>query len=127
MKYLANKNERDCPSAANFLKKNFYVDDGLINLKSTESAIKLVKESQELCTRGNLRLHKFISNNREVLESISDSERASTMKNVDLNYYHLPVQNVLGLGWNVENDEFFFKISFEEKVATRVQETQSRT
>ncbi|XP_041422759.1 uncharacterized protein LOC108719567 isoform X1 [Xenopus laevis] len=119
MKYLAKQNEKDCPSAANFLKKNFYVDDGLISLESTESAIQLVKESQELCARGNLRLHKFISNNREVLESISDSERASTMKNVDLNYDHLPVQNVLGLGWNVEDDNFFFEVSIEEKVPTR--------
>ncbi|KAE8629989.1 hypothetical protein XENTR_v10000654 [Xenopus tropicalis] len=119
MKHLANQNEGNYPSAANFIKKNFYVDDGLVSLQSADSAIKLVKETQELCTKGNLRLHKFISNSREVLESIRESERASAMENVDLNYDDLPVQNALGLRWDVENDEFFFKVSIEEKPATR--------
>eukprot|EP00079_Xenopus_tropicalis_P036905 XP_017950676.1 PREDICTED: uncharacterized protein LOC101733728 [Xenopus tropicalis] len=119
MKHLANQNEGNYPSAANFIKKNFYVDDGLVSLQSADSAIKLVKETQELCAKGNLRLHKFISNSREVLESICESERASAMENVDLNYDDLPVQNALGLRWDVENDEFFFKVSIEEKPATR--------
>ncbi|XP_068136058.1 uncharacterized protein [Hyperolius riggenbachi] len=97
MKHLASQNEISYPSAANFIKKNFYVDDGLISLESADSAIKLVKETQELCAKGNLHLHKFISNNREVLESICESERASAMENVDLNYDDLSVQNALGL------------------------------
>ncbi len=74
LKYLASQNEKDYPAAASFIKKNFYVDDGLISVESVNSAIKLVREAQTVCAKGKLHLHKFISNNREVLESIPDSE-----------------------------------------------------
>lgn len=83
-KFLANENEKEYSSAANFIMKNFYVDDGLISVESTESAIKLVKDTQTVCAKGKLHLHKFISNNREVLESIPDCERAGGVQDVNL-------------------------------------------
>lgn len=40
--------------------------------------------------------HKFVSNNRDVLDAIPESERASAVQDVDLNYSELPTQSVLG-------------------------------
>lgn len=56
MKYLASQsqNEKDYPAAASFIKKNFYVDDGLISVESVDSAIKLVREAQTVCTKGKV-------------------------------------------------------------------------
>ncbi|KAL1279106.1 hypothetical protein QQF64_025779 [Cirrhinus molitorella] len=65
MKYLASQNEKKYPAAASFIKSNFYVDDGLISVKNVDSAIKLVEEARNVCAKGKLRLHKFISNNRK--------------------------------------------------------------
>lgn len=70
IKHLASQNEKDYPALA----KNFYVDDGLISVDSVNIAIQLVKKAQDLCAKGKLHLHKFVSNSREVLESIPDSE-----------------------------------------------------
>lgn len=54
MKFLASENEKEYPSAANFIKKNFYVDDGLISVESADEAIQLVKETQTVCVqKGN--------------------------------------------------------------------------
>lgn len=119
MKFLASENEKEYPSAANFIKKNFYVDDGLISVESADEAIQLVKETQTVCAKGKLHLHKFISNNREVLESIPDCERASGVHDVNLSHGELPVQTVLGVKWNVNSDTFCFSGSLEEKPATR--------
>ena len=119
MKYLASQAEKDYPAAANFIKKHFYVDDGLISVDSVDTAIKLVKEAQKLCAKGRLHLHKFISNNREVLESIPDSERASGVQDVDLSREELPVHTVLGVKWSVNSDTFSFNVSLDEKPATR--------
>ncbi|KAK9513134.1 hypothetical protein VZT92_026696 [Zoarces viviparus] len=119
MKHLASQNEQEFPSAANFIRKHFYVDDGLISLESVDIAVKLVKETQVVCAKGKLHLHKFISNSREVMESICVTERAVEVKNVDLNYDNLPVQRVLGVRWDVERDSFSFKVSLDEKPATR--------
>lgn len=119
MKHMASQNEKRYPEAASFIRKHFYVDDGLISVESVNGAIKLVKETQALCAEGKLHLHKYISNSREVLESICVTERAAEVKNVDLNCDDLPVHRVLGVRWNVEGDVFSFKVSLDEKPATR--------
>ncbi len=119
MKYLASKYEKDYPLAASFIRKHFYVDDGLVSVDSIEKANKLVKEAQEVLAKGKLRLHKFVSNSRKVLSSIPESERASGVNNVDLNYNDLPMQSVLGIKWNIESDMFSFKIDHSERASTR--------
>lgn len=119
MKHLASQNEICYPAAASFIRKTFYMDDGLISLESVDKTIKLVKEAQALCTKGKLHLHKFISNNRRVLESIDIKEHAAEVKNVDFHHDDLPVQGALGIRWNVERDAFCFKVLLNEKPATR--------
>lgn len=57
---------------------------------SVEEAIKLVKESQAMYARGNLHLHKFISNYREVLASNKVTECDIKIKNANLNIDILP-------------------------------------
>ena len=59
MKYLASQHEREYPAAAEFIKKNFYVDDGLASVESEDAAIQLVREAQSLSEKGKLHLHKF--------------------------------------------------------------------
>ncbi|KAJ8381206.1 hypothetical protein SKAU_G00019840, partial [Synaphobranchus kaupii] len=100
MKYLASQHDKEYPLAANFIKESFYVDDGLVSVEHVDTAIRLVKEAQEVFAEGRLHLHKFISNNREVLESVPESERASGVRDVDLSHDELPVQTVLGVKWN---------------------------
>lgn len=119
MKHLASKYEEDYPSAASFIRKHFYVDDGLVSLESVDAAVQMVREARAVCAKRELRLHKFLSNNRKVLESIPVTERAEEVKDVDLNYGDLPEQRVLGVKWNVEKDAFSFKISLDEKPDTR--------
>ncbi|KAL0154219.1 hypothetical protein M9458_050473 [Cirrhinus mrigala] len=119
LKCLASMNESEYPSAASFIRNNFYVDDGLISLETVEETVKLVKEAQAVCVKGKLHLHKFISNNREVLEAINERDRAVEVKNVDFKHDHLPVQNVLGVRWDVESDAFTFNVVLNEKPATR--------
>ena len=63
--------------AATFIPKDFYVDDGLKSLSTLPEAIQLIKASQAICSRACLRLHKIVSNNKEVLEAfpVDDHER----------------------------------------------------
>ncbi|XP_052388504.1 uncharacterized protein LOC127934956 [Carassius gibelio] len=68
---------------------------GLKYLASIER--KLVEEAQARCAKGKLHLHKFVSNNRKVLASISESDRAVEVENVDFHNDYLPVKNVLGV------------------------------
>ncbi len=55
-----------------------------------------MEEAQAVCAKGKLHLHKIISDNRVVLEFISESDCAAEVKNVDFHHDYLPVKNVLG-------------------------------
>lgn len=79
----------------------------------------LAREARELCAMGGLRLHKFVSNSRDVLESIPLSERAINMKNMDLAFDDLPLEKALGIQWDVESDHFRLNVSLQEQPATR--------
>ena len=49
---------------AEFIRREFYVDDGLKSVKNPDEAIVLIKNSQKLCTKAGLRLHKFVSGSK---------------------------------------------------------------
>ncbi|XP_033113563.1 uncharacterized protein LOC117114125 [Anneissia japonica] len=115
IKYVADLfSYRHGAEAANFMKHNFYVDD----VSSISEAIKLIKNVRKLCADGSLRLHKFISNSREVMEQIPKSEQATGIKDIDLSCDSLPVKRV-GVQWCVESDQFEFRIVLKDQPLTR--------
>ena len=72
-----------------------------------------------MCASANLRLHKFASNRREVLESLPVDDRAKYLKDIDLRHDVLPVQRSLGTFWCIESDTLGFRIELKDKPATR--------
>jgi hypothetical protein len=97
LKATAEDNEKEFGSAAaTFLRNEFYVDDGLKSTPSVQEATTLVKNSVEMCRKGGFRLHKFLSNERRVIESIEIENRATEVKKLDLVHDVLPVERVLG-------------------------------
>ena len=118
-KYLADKHKETHPLASSFIRDQFYVDDGLTSLETPPEAVQLVKESRLMCSKGGLHLHKFVSNNREVLESVPVEERATAVKNVDLTKEELPISSTLCIQWDVERDEFFFATQMKDMPHTR--------
>ncbi|XP_042858061.1 uncharacterized protein LOC122244267 [Penaeus japonicus] len=66
--------------AATFVTNEFYVDDGLTSVPTVAEAISLIKDSKALCQSGGFKLHKFLSNHKEVLETTNSDERASIKK-----------------------------------------------
>ena len=107
------------PEAANFVGNNFFVDDGLKSVKNTEQATTLIQRTKDLCARGGLRLHKFISNWKEVIAAIPQKDRASTLKNLDLHNDRLPTERALGVYWCVESDTFQLRITLHDTPLTR--------
>ena len=105
--------------AANFLEKEFYVNDSLTSFDTPENAIAVIKKSQAMCAASQLRLHKFASNSKEVLQALPPDARAKTLKNLDLRRDILPVQRSLGTFWCMETDTFGFRIELKDKLCTR--------
>ncbi|XP_028407542.1 uncharacterized protein LOC114530160 [Dendronephthya gigantea] len=111
LKRTADDNEQEIgKDAAEFLRRNFYVDDGLKSVASVSEAVNLVKQAKEMCSRGGFNLCKFISNKREILQQIPESDRADAVKNLDLAV--LPIERTLGVQWCIETDNFEFRNYF---------------
>ena len=101
----------------NTLERNFYVDDCLKSVETEEKAIHLAKDLRQLLQKGGFRLTKWMSNSRKVLESLPESERATTVKNLDFGNLH--IERALGVRWEVISDRFCYLLTIKDRPATR--------
>ncbi|XP_074656689.1 uncharacterized protein LOC141909905 [Tubulanus polymorphus] len=92
--------------------RNFYVDDCLKSVCSDESAVDLLSHVIKVLAMGGFRLTQVSSNSRRVLESVPEADRAKTVK--DLSFDQLPFEHALGVLWNMDTDEFCFKVNARE-------------
>ena len=116
LKYLATECEQSHPTGSQFIKENFYVDDGLTSVPQVEDAQQTIREAVEVCASGGLRLHKIASNCTNVLQGIVESERTSTTHALNPN---TDVERTLGMQWSTKDDTIHFSLSFAQKPATR--------
>nr|XP_039258111.1 uncharacterized protein LOC120334671 [Styela clava] len=105
--------------AAQFLRKNFYVDDGLKSVDSVEEATSLIKASKKMCAKGGFNLTKFVSNNNKVLQAVDENDRSTKFKNLDLGSNPIPVERALGVQWCIVDDSFTFRITLKDRPFTR--------
>ena len=106
------------PVAIETVKRNMYVDDMMKSAKETSEAIGLVSQLRHLLEKGGFRLTKWYSNSREVMKTIPETERAKSMKDLELD--RLPTESALGIKWNTEEDKFEWDVS--EKMLRLVNE-----
>ena len=112
---LDNQGELDTETIET-VSRNFYVDDCLKSVATTEEAVRLSSQLRELLSRGGFRLTKWISNDRNLIASVPMTERAPSVINLDLD--DLPTERTLGVQWDMETDSFSFRFLDQEKAPT---------
>ncbi len=105
--------------AVDTILNSFYVDDCLKSVKNAAQAITLYKDLKALCASGGFNLTKWISNNREFLAFLPESDKAKEVQAVGLSKDALPSERALGVLWCIESDSFKFRIKVQEKPVTR--------
>ncbi|XP_039863534.1 uncharacterized protein LOC120718871 [Simochromis diagramma] len=105
--------------AEQFVTRDFYVDDGLKSLPTADAAIDLLKRTQKMLARSNLRLHKLASNSKEVMKAFPSEDHATDLKDLDLTADTLPMQRSLGLYWDLDSDCFTYRVQDERKAFTQ--------
>ncbi|XP_021340142.1 uncharacterized protein LOC110441351 [Mizuhopecten yessoensis] len=103
-----------------FVTNDFYVDDALTSRPSAEEVISVVSRTQKvLQDNGNIRLHKILSNSKEVMNGFSPEDRGEGLKQLDLEEDSLPVQRSLGMSWDLDKDQFQFDVRLGDTPGTR--------
>ena len=113
LRKLAEDYKDDSQDAADFICRNFYVDDGLISVNTEREASNLIQNTIQMCQKGNLRLHKFASNSKQVLADLPQTE--TKVNNLDL----FGDQRTLGLIWSLDKDVIRFSDKMELQPCTR--------
>ena len=104
---------------ADTIRHSFYVDDCLKSVLTEQKAKEIVKDLKQACSKGGFCLDKWASNSKAVLECIPEDEHASGAKDLNLEQDSSYIERALGVQWNIESDEFEFKISMSERPFTR--------
>ena len=104
MKTATDQANNYCNSNIDKVLYNFYMDDYLDSFTNRINAIKTIHDVINILNTGGFRLHKWISNDREILLSLPNSEISS--KVVDLELNDLPIERALGLLWDPQKDLF---------------------
>jgi len=105
--------------AANFIKRDFYVDDGLKSVQTSQEAIELIDNCKAICAKAGLRLHKISSNSPEVIQAVPVEDRAKSLQEIDFMNDPLPIERTLGIMWCIETDCFQFRIVVQDRPLTR--------
>ncbi|XP_067931866.1 uncharacterized protein [Watersipora subatra] len=103
-------------SAAEFLKDNFYVDDGIFSVDDIRTAKDLVNSAREICSKGNLRLHKYVSNEPAALADLPESEKETEA--ISFNSI-MPTQRTLGVSWCLQSDQLCFTSNIDARPLSR--------
>ena len=98
------------PMAAETILKFTYMDDSMDSTKNVTEGIELCRQLRELWQKADMHARKWISNSREVLETIPEEDRAAE---IDLGTGNLPITKALGISWQAKHDEFIFKVGDE--------------
>jgi len=107
----ANKfGSRYDPEAGAIVNKAFYVDDMLKSLPRVDQAIRIRSQLQELLREGGFNLRKWLSNSREVMDSVPPDLRATTDSKAitEQDASGPPSLKTLGVTWMVKGDYFTF-------------------
>lgn len=98
--------DNECPEIVErAVCKDMYVDDLLSSVPTVAEGRELASGTSEVLAKGGFRLTKFLSNYPEALKDIPEGDRTEESKDIS----EQTNSKVLGLQWNVRNDDFTYR------------------
>lgn len=115
---LAEDEKLNFPKAANVAMQDFYVDDLLSGANSVKEAIDLQQELIQMFKSGGFTLHKWSSNNKQLLNHIDDKLKDGSVLEITEDW----TRKSLGIRWAPNDDTIRFKTKKPEakKITKRV-------
>ena len=96
------------PLAARAVLEHYYTDDLMPSAPTVGEAKETRKQLTELGYKAGFHIHKWLSNDVDVIADIREEDRASE---IDLEKRELPTTKTLGVLWSATDDKFFFRHS----------------
>ncbi|XP_054272574.1 uncharacterized protein LOC128992856 [Macrosteles quadrilineatus] len=115
--YVVNENAKSFssiyPEASKSILTKEYMDDLLDSVNSEEEAKTRVKEIMEIHKSGGFQICNWLSNSKDVLSGIPEELKSNSTKQLKHDS-NLPTEQVLGMWWDSESDNFVFHLNAEK-------------
>ena len=98
----ADENGEDLSLGVKAVYKHFYMDDGLPSTDPREEAIEMWKQMTESLSRGGFWLHKWLTNDPDILTTIPEQDRSPRF--LELSEDKLQTDRTLGVIWDSQED-----------------------
>ena len=105
--------------AADFVRSSFYVDDGLVSVPDADTAVRIARDTINLCADGGFRLHKFVANDPSVIARLPPDNVSKSTTTVDVSLHHPTYEQALGVKWNTELDTLHINVDIPDRPVTR--------
>lgn len=116
LKQLCIDHGIEYPLASRALEREVYVDDVLTGAATIGEALELKTQLINLLKKGGFSLSKWVSNSREILETVEDGAAKNT---VSLSNKEDAWIKLLGLQWEPNSDAFMFSFKTPTAVYTK--------
>ena len=118
LKQTAALSAENCSSQTiEAIQRAFYVDDCLMSVDTTEEAADLANELRNVLSSYGFRLREWLSNCERALLKVPEEDRCDKYKELSLE--RTTSQRVLGVHWDIVEDEFTIKVDMPRKPCTR--------
>ena len=91
---------RGLQKACSVIKDNFYVDDCLASAPTVAEAVSALRDTREILSKFNIRLHKIVSPEKKLLQAFPTSELGLDLEAVDFSL--APAQTALCVSWAID-------------------------
>lgn len=112
---IKNKNAKEqsieFPEAADAIINKHYVDDYLDSFNTDEEALKMLQDVTLVHSRGGFEITNWITNSPKIVETLQMDNKMVKNLNFDDDQSS---ERVLGMFYNLESDQFQFKLKFHK-------------
>ena len=116
----AEENSEKLPAAADAVLNSTYMDDTLASVTDSPAGVELSKQLQEMWTTAGIHARKWLSNSREVMQTIPEEDRA---EEINLEDSELPSVKTFAGVWKTAEDVFTFIYALSETLAKHTKRT----
>ena len=115
---MTKDNAVDDESPVRAVQRNFYMDDFLNSVRTTQDAIEIYQKIREILSKGGFNSTKWITSDDEVKTQITEADRST--KIVKAFEAEPQSSSILGLNWNVDTDELIVCRGTEQEVPANI-------
>ena len=108
----ANKNKELYRRAVETVLQSTYMDDSIDSTETEKEGTQFYVDFSKLWKTAGMHARKWISNSTKVLEQIPCQDKVDRVQILEK---HLPEVKTLFVQWLLQNDQFTFTVSNEEK------------